>query len=261
MPRGMRRTVIMSHGRDHDARGVKGTFRKGSAPDPTVLKAIPENLGVVGNVPENTRPGDPAATLPREAKQITTNRRVAYDEGIPVLPGGNRDTTLGTSRPGEETISPDKVETQVTTEEQVPATLSEPPLNEQGGAETVVEVDEQEVQEPASEPAQEPEAETTVEEPEAAQDELSDAGTAEETVSTPEEEQAEEPEQPDPPLPTSKRKLIRAKVDDLRSWCGYLEIIPEEYVESDDQVTGDLMRVLVGDKLGIDHGITLPDEE
>lgn len=214
MARGMRRTVIMSHGRDHNARGVKGVFRKGTAPNPTVLNAIPNALGAVGNVPETARPGKPESTPARKPANITTKRTVVMDEGIPVLPGGNRDTTLATSRPAPEVVTPDKVASAPPAPEPAPA----PPP-------------------PAPEPVV---VEDEVSEPEP-------AATAEETLRT--------------PLPTSKRKLTRAKVSDLRDWCAALDIVPEEYVDTDEDVTGDLMRVLVGDRLGIDHGIELPELE
>jgi len=227
MARGMRRTVIMSHGRDHDARGVKGTFRAGTAPSPEVLDAIPDNLGAVGNLPEQVRPGDPASTVARDAKEITGNRRTAMrmDEGVPVLPGGNRDATSSMVRPSESAVTPDKAP-------QVPA-------------EEVVEEDEAEATEAEAPEKAAPAAATESEDDEV--DEESSDSEDELALSS--------------PLPTSKRSLIRAKVDDLRAWCAALEIVPEEYAERDDLVTGNLMRALIGDKLGIDHGIELPDEE
>jgi len=231
----MRRTVIMSHGRDHDARGVKGTFRKGTSPEPTVLSAIPDALGAVGNVPEKALPGDQAATLPRDAKDITTNRRaLAHDEGVPVMPGGNRVAGPSTQRPSLEDIA---VAEQGAPAPQVPAK----PVRTTEPVTTITEP----VEEAAPEPVEAPEPEPVTTEPEATEDELVEA----EDVPC------------DPPLPTSKRRLVRAKVDELRAWCAYLDLVPEEYVDADHLVTGDLMRVLVGDKLGINHGIELPDEE
>jgi hypothetical protein len=209
----------MSHGRDHDARGVKGTFRKGTQPTKQVLNAIPDALGTVGNLPNTARPGNPESTVAREAKQIMGNRRaVVMDEGVPVLPGGNRDTTLATSRPAPETVSPDKVEAKA-----------------------------KPVETPAPEPVAAPAPPEPAPEPVAVEDEVSEDAAAEQTLST--------------PLPSSKRKLVRAKLSALREWCEALDIVPEEYVNEDEDVTGDLMRVLVGDKLNIDHGIELPEEE
>lgn len=202
----------MSHGRDHDARGVKGTFRKGAVPDAVVLNAIPEALGAVGNMPEQVRPGVPAQQ-PRDAKTtVTPYRALKHDEGVPVLPGGNRDTTLATSRPSAEVLTPDKVEES----EQVPAALPEPPL-------------------------------------------VGDDSTALQEAPELIDAEPEEEEKQITPLPTSKRKLIRSKVEDLRDWCAALDIVPEEYVDDGVEVTGDLMRVLVGEKLGIKHGIVVED--
>ena len=213
----------MSHGRDHDARGVKGTHLKGTVPTSSVLNSIPPALGAVGNIPEQVRPGDQAITAERVAQYIQT-KKLRHDEGIPVLPGGNRDTSLAAPRPEAKTATPDQVV------EQVPAKLEEPVRKPAA------------ITEPAVEPVPEPVA------------------VAPEPVVILESGEEDELEEEGPALPTSKRRLIRAKVDELRSWCSMLELVPEEYVESDDQVNGDLMRVLVGDKLGISHGIVLPEE-
>lgn len=50
----------------------------------------------------------------------------------------------------------------------------------------------------------------------------------------------------------SKRQLQRATVEKLREWCGLVGIIPEEYVEDGEEVTGVLMRQLLSQKLDLD---------
>jgi hypothetical protein len=52
-------------------------------------------------------------------------------------------------------------------------------------------------------------------------------------------------------LDLSKRKLQRATVEQLRSWCIEAGIIPEEYVDDDAEVTGALMRQLLAEKFDI----------
>lgn len=91
MPRGLNRTVIMSHGKNHDALGVRGTHLAGSVPDPAVLAAIPEGLGAVGYVPSPV--SVPAAKAPASARAeaVTAER---------VLPGGP-----STSRPSVESTT------------------------------------------------------------------------------------------------------------------------------------------------------------
>ena len=54
-----------------------------------------------------------------------------------------------------------------------------------------------------------------------------------------------------PVLDISKRKLTRATVEELRTWCAVVGIIPEEYVDSDDLVDGKLMRRLLAEKFSI----------
>jgi hypothetical protein len=55
-----------------------------------------------------------------------------------------------------------------------------------------------------------------------------------------------------PRLDLNKRKLQRASTEQLREWCAAAGVIPEEYVDSNDQVTGKLMRDLLAEKLDIE---------
>ena len=217
MPRGMTRTTIMSHGRSHDAKGVRGVHLRGSVPEGKVLDAIPADVGSVGNIPENTLPGDPLSTAARSPKDITPRTRGRLDaEGDIVMPGGNRDG-VATARPAVETVSPSH------------EVVEEAPVD------------------PADEPV------VVLPEPDAAVE----ADPVAEDTSAPEEGAVAHPKAA--ALPTTKRKLVRATVSDLYAWCGLLEILPEEYVDDDASVTADLMRVLVGDKLNIKHGIKLSE--
>jgi len=213
----MTRTTIMSHGRSHDAKGVRGVHLRGSVPEAKVLDAIPADVGSVGNLPDTAMPGDPASTAARSAMDITPGRMARRDaEGDIVMPGGNRDG-VATARPSVETVSPSPVST-------LPDPADEPVVL---------------LPEPAA--VTEP---TTV---------------VEDTPEPVEEAQAHPTEPETPALPATKRKLLRASVGDLQAWCELLQIIPAEYVEDDDEVTTALMRVLVGDKLGIKHGIKLSE--
>lgn len=229
MPKGMRRTVIMSHGKNHDAKGVRGVHRQGTVPDAKVLAAIPESIGAIGNLPEQANRGDQAATAERPPNSIRGGKsRIVYDEGVPVMPGGNRE--------GLATMRPDL-------ESQVPADVSTHEDTAAADEEAHEEVSE--TQEAPSETPLAPEATTSPEEAH---------------PPTEGEEAVRNEESESPPLPTSKRRLIRSRVAELRAWCAALDIIPEEYVEEGEEVTGNLMRVLVGDKLNIDHGIVLDEE-
>lgn len=64
MAHGMKRSVIMSHGNDHDAKGVKGAYMKGTIPPAKVADAIPGDQHAVGELAE---PGDRSATPARPA--------------------------------------------------------------------------------------------------------------------------------------------------------------------------------------------------
>jgi hypothetical protein len=57
---------------------------------------------------------------------------------------------------------------------------------------------------------------------------------------------------PAPDLGLSKRKLGRATVEQLREWCQQAGIRPEEYVDSDEEVNGVLMRRLLSEKFSIE---------
>ena len=81
MPRGMRRTTIMSHGRVHDAKGVKGTHLKGTTPTPTVMNAIPVEAGAVGNLPETAAPGVAGETpAGRVQTKVSDTRAMRMDQ-------------------------------------------------------------------------------------------------------------------------------------------------------------------------------------
>ena len=226
MARGIRRTTILSHGGRHDAQGVKGTHLAGTVPAKAVIAAIPDAMNTVGNLPETQAPGTAGevmrSTTPVEVR--TGKSRIRMDEGIPVIPGGNRDAGRGpsTSRPQLDDVSapvPTRSSSGATVPAPVPAAPPEAPIEPRGEA-LVPPVDDM--------PPPEPKAVT---------------GAVE------------------PPLPTTRRKLARASKSRLRDWCGVLNIKPEEYVDDDSLVTGDLMRALIGDELGIEHGIVLLGDE
>ena len=58
----MRRNVIMSHGRMHDARGLKGTYRKGTTPSAKVVAAIPDVQNAGGPTAPKAMPGKAGST-------------------------------------------------------------------------------------------------------------------------------------------------------------------------------------------------------
>ena len=214
MPRGMKRTTIMSHGRVHDSKGVRGTYLRHTQPTPEVMDAIPDGVGTVGNIPETARPGQAGEVTRTTPNVQPRTEKVRFDaEGDMILPGGNRDGVLpggpSTSRPNLDDVS-----AKIPSRSSSGAAVPEPR-----------EVD----TEPAAEvirPPVDPESDPVLPPTE---DELSS------------------------PLPSSKRKLRRAKLENLREWCAHLEILPEEYVEAGEDVTGPLMRDLIAEKLGIDQ--------
>jgi len=220
----------MSHGGLHDSKGVKGTYRQGTIPDAKVLDAIPESAGTVGNLPETVLPGNADAPPPDRAQTQVRPGKIRMDEGVPVIPGGNRDRRPGTMRP--------QLEEQVierTSSGQVPAEAA--PVPEPEPAPVV------EVVEPVPPP------------PPPAQDELEAAPPAPEPEA--QAEVAEEPSvaplaPPTAPMPDSRRKLRRARMSQLKAWCSQAGLSPEDYVDTPEQVTRDLMRELLAEHLNLE---------
>lgn len=260
MSRGMRRTTIMSHGGRHDAQGVKGTHLAGTIPPKAVMDAIPVSQNTVGNLPEVANPGTAGETTRVAGHVQVRPTKMRMDEGIPVIPGGNRDAGRGpsTSRPQLDDAS-DPVPTRstsgqvpdpVSTHDDLTASQIRRSAEADEAAEAVAPEQAEETpptapSEPRSEALTPPVDDQATQESEARTEAPSASGDAELLT----------------PLPTSKRKLVRANTSTLRTWCNHLKIVPEEYVTEDDDVTTDLMRVLIGDHLGIEHGIELPEEE
>lgn len=237
MARGMRRTTIMSHGRMHNAKGVKGTHLRGTVPSKTVLDAIPEAQAAVGDIPETQRPGDANAKATRTPMQVRPGKKYIDAEGDPYIPGGTHDP-----RGGPATMRP-----------QIDAS----PLPERSSSGQV----------PADVvPPVEPETTDPVEAPEEAQETREEAPPAPAVAplappTDPEpsvaEDASSEPQEPDAsdlsvPMPDTRRKLVRAKNEVLREWCVHLKIVPEEYADTDDGVTGDMMRQLIAEAVNID---------
>jgi len=215
----------------HDSKGVKGTHRAGTTPNKSVLDSIPDGVGTVGNLPETQGPGTDEATPQRAPVNVRTGKPFRVDEGVPVIPGGNRDAGPATQRPRL-----DDVDEQPISRSSSGAVLPEPTPEpvEEATVESTAEEAPQEASETPAEPAE---------------------GSLLPPGYSPPEEGAEGPQEPHKPLPTSKRKLIRAKNADLEKWCKFLGIDPEEHIAEDEEVTGDLMRILVGNEQGIDHGL------
>lgn len=265
----------MSHGRVHDAKGVKGTHLKGTVPKKAVLDSIPDTVGSVGQIAEKAEPGKQGQADPGK-KTITNmqfdaekNRRgVMIDgEGDLVLPGGNRsDQAFATTRTAE--THPAQVE-ETWPEHQADGTEPSP------GAETVAEdgqvpesvqthedvtasqirraVAEDEAQAAEEAPAEPAEA---LEEPETPQDTPEAPEAAEEAPEAPEE--TPWPQEADELADwLSRRKIQRGKVAELAAWCGIFEVDPEEYVEEGESVTGDLMRTLIVEHLDETYGIEI----
>jgi len=238
----MKRTTIMSHGRLHNAKGVRGTHLKGTVPESKVLDAIPATANTVGNIPETARPGK-VGEVTRDAGAPAPVRTTKFrmDEGVPVLPGGNRDyghggQGLGTSRPQLDDVSA-PVPTR-TSSGQVPAPISTHDDVTESGIRRAVAADEAAAPDAATRRVPEPVAPPPEPTPVVEQDELEEDAPS--TLSA--------------PLPTTKRKLTRAKNVLLLEWCAHLGIDPNEYVEEDEAVTGTLLRELIAEAQEIDLG-------
>lgn len=253
MPRGMLKTTILSHGRMHDTKGVKGTYLKGTVPKAEVLDSIPTETGAVGNVPGTALPGDPKVMSQRAPFKGPPSRHIRYDaEGDPIMPGGNRD---GAGSGGPSTMRP-QFDDPVgplpgrSSSGQVPAEQDPGPTEAQ--IREAAEADEAArnrvlEERAARQGAAKRDRGATVPPPPPPPPAASTADEEEEVVDG-------------PPLPTSKRRLMRAKVADLRVWCARLDIDPGEYVNEGEAVIGNLMRALVGNQQGIDHGIVFEDD-
>jgi len=117
----MRRNVIMSHGRMHDAKGLKGTYRKGTTAPAHVAAAIPTATNATQPDAQQAMPGQQGTSAPRTPMRIDA-------EGDPILPGGNRSGGPSTSRP--QLVDVDGAVTVRSSSGQVPAqdpTPVEPP--------------------------------------------------------------------------------------------------------------------------------------
>lgn len=224
----------MSHGRVHDAKGVKGTHLQGTVPTKAVLDAVPDGVGTVGHIAD-PQPGDHEAR-----KDQQTSKTLRFDqekqrrgpmrdaEGDLVLPGGNRDGTgMFISRPTPQV-----------------------PVEPKPALKPVVEA-----VKPKEKPKKAPvEPVVAPKEPEATQDTLEP------------EKPAEKPAEPKVAWPQgaeelaewfTKSKMQRAKVAELEAWCPIFGIDPAEFAGDGVSVTGTMMRDLISQHVEDEYGVVL----
>jgi len=209
----MRRSVIMSHGRVHDEDGLKGTYMRGSIPAAKVQKAIPKEQQAIGQVDE---PGVQNTAPPKGRPKFI------MDPVEGTLRLGKARRGVATSRPDAEEMADDRS-----------------PQEREADAELDGFIAADAAKKKAAEAAQVPTAPEP--EPEA------------ESLAPPAPAAPEEPAEPQGvAMPTSARKIARAKRDELDAWCAALEITPEDHLadSEEEEVTARLLRKLVTEKMG-----------
>lgn len=216
----------MSHGLVHNATGVKGTYLRGTVPPKAVLGAIPDTVGAVGHLAETVPPGQGGAPV-RSPAQIAFDQDkqrgglMMDGEGDFVLPGGNRaDQAFMTTRP-----------------ESAPITEAE--------------------EAPAEEPPEPPEAVFAESEdlaPDEAPESVTEAPEEPEAPAAPATEWPQEPEAIAEWF--TKRKLVRAKVGELRAWVDVLGIEITDY-EGGETPTANLMRAVIVHRIEKQFGVVI----